>query len=209
MRFLRLMQWGGVLAVALLAACAPAVYTDAQLAARGAKEVSGVVVKQSRGSFVLRTDDGREATYRTGEMTQYLPVEFRSQEADRVRVAYRDVLERSGRTKFEVLQLEALEIAERNRQLPNPIVGPIVLLGPGSMKYSRLIAVRYAEGAEPLSIFIPIDFAATFEGGKQVTIDDWDKLVGREVAVTAERVPILRGNAMHYVAKRLDLHKAH
>ena len=138
-------------------------------------------------------------------MPQSPPAEFRSQEGDQVRVAYREVLERSGRTKLEVLRLEAVVIAEKNRQLPNPIVGTVLLIGPGSMKYSRLISVRYAAGMEPLAIFIPNDFTAIFSDDLPVTVDDWDKLVGSTVAVTARRVPILRGNAMNYVAERLEL----
>lgn len=205
MKKYRVKSWLMLLVVVLLSACAPAIYTETQLAERGARNVTGVVVKQSRGSFVLRTDAGTEATYRTGEMTQYLPADFRSQEGDRVRVAYREVLERSGRIKLEVLQLEAVVIAEKNRQLPNPIVGSVVLIGPGSMKYARLISVRYAEGAEPLSIFIPNEFTAVSREGQEVTISDWNSLVGTEVAVTAQRVPILRGNAMNYVAQRIEL----
>jgi hypothetical protein len=203
----RRLTCGGIalLAAALLAACAPAVYTPQQLTQLKAKETVGNVVKQSRGSFVLRSDDGREQIYRTGEMTQYLPADYRSQQDDKVRVAYREVLERSGRIKYEVLQLEALAIPERNRQLPNPIVGRIVAIGPGGYNYARQIAVRYSEAAEPLAIYLPNLDLVVLRGAQETFVSDWDSEIGREVSVTAKRIPILRGNAFLYVAQKIVL----
>lgn len=204
----RLCNLAIILLAALLAACAPAAYTPERLSQLGALEINGVVVKQSRGSFALRDDDGNERTFRTGEMTQYLPADYRSQEADRVRVAYQEVLGSSGRFRYVVLQLEALAVAEQNRQLPNPIVGTIVATRAGSISYARLIAVRYAETAEPLPIYLPLDGLVVLVGERPELISDWDQQVGRQVSITAERIPILRGNGLIYVAKKVVLSAA-
>jgi hypothetical protein len=193
-----------ILTFALLAACIPA-YTPEYLQQIGAKEDSGLVVKQSHGSFVLKTENGTETIFRTGQMTQYLPAKYRSGQGDSVRVAYHDVLERSGRVKHEVLQLEAITIAEQNRQLPNPIVGTVVATGHGSIDYSVRIAVRYRDDAEPLPIYLPISTVSVTRDGQPAAIAFWSSLVGSQVSVVAERIPIRRGNALIYVAKSIDV----
>lgn len=196
---------GTVLGLAVtLVACAPARYTPEELTRLGARESIGEVVKQSRGSFSLHAAGG-ERTFRTGEATEYLPADYRSQAGDRVRVVFREVLERSGRIKYEVLQLEALAIAAGNRQLPNPIVGRIVAIGAGSVGYARQIAVRYRDDAEPLPIYLPSEGLAVLRGEGAEEVFDWNRLIGSEVAVTAERVPIRRGNALIYVARTIVL----
>ena len=195
----------GIFALALLAACAPPVYTPERLRQIGALELRGAVSQQSRGSFVLKADDGSETIFRTGEMTQYLPENYRSQQDDVVRVAYHEVLERSGRVKHEVLQLEAIAVAAKNRQLPNPIVGTLVAVGPGGFNFSRQIAVRYSPEAEPVAIYLPGLDLIVLRKGKETSVSDWKELIGSEVAVTARRIPIVRGNALLYVGEKIVL----
>ena len=194
-----------ILVPVVLTACAPPQYSAADLASLQAKEVRGVVTKQSRGSFILKDSGGKEETYRTGQLTQYMPVEYRSQEGDEVRVAFKESLENTGRLKRSVLQLEALEVAPRNKQLANPIDGEVVATGHGSALYPSSFLLKRAGEEDSMPVYVAMQAKIVVDGKETQVVDgfSFSRLVGKQVKVTAERLPIFRGNAYIYVAQRI------
>lgn len=203
-----------LLFVFALVSCAPAQYSAADLARLGAKTVEGVVTKQSRGSFVLKDGSGTEKTYRTGQLTQYIPVDYHSQQGDKVRVVFQESWERSGDMKLAVLQLAAVKVAEQNRQLPNPIEGKVVAAGRGSSRYTASLLLKMPGRQNALPIYVSSKTKFEVHGGLKTlepingylyAADNFDvnTIVGEKARVTAKRIAILRGNAYIYVAERV------
>jgi len=193
-----------LLLVFSLAACTPSQYSAADLARLDAKEVKGMVTKQSRGSFILKDRTGEERTYRTGQLTQYIPVDYRSQKGDEVRVVFQKVWERSGHLKLAVLQLAVLKVAEQNKKLPNPITGTLVATGRGSVKYAASILLKMPGKTDALPIYVPWTVKIEAEGQSKGMNDfNLKRIVGKKVQVIADRTPISRGNAYIYVANRI------
>ena len=187
----------------LAAGCGPARYTKEDLGRLGAKEVTGVVVKPGQGSFVLKSDAGAEGTYRTQQKTQYMPEDYRSLEGDRVRVAYQEIMERSGRPKLAVLQLEALEIPEKNRPAASPVTGTVTFRD--THGYLHVRPDGAPEGAEPLILL----FRSTSVMEDKAVINTMTGIlsgtvaVGTRVRVDFVREPILRGNGYYYKIKTI------
>lgn len=193
-----------ILGLALVVGCVPRQYSQEDLASRGAKDVQGVVTKQSRGSFVLKDDFGGEQIYRTGELTQYIPVDYRSLEGDQVRVVFEEVWERSGRLKLAVLQLELVELAEENQPLASPVTGEIVAVDRGSAKFVKSILLKIADMEEALPIYVSPQAIIQLDGETRSAEEfAFENLVGRKVSVSAEREPIFRGNAYIYATKHI------
>ena len=195
--------WMVVLGLGILVAfgCGPARYDKADLADPKVKEIRGVVIKQSLGSIVLQDDGGMEKTLRTGECTQYIPDDYRSQQGDRVRVAFREVVGRSDVTKkiFAVLQLEALEIPDYNQPLPNPIEGVVLRYKYGSASHFRKMFIKLTGSEDEIPIYIHVK-AEINDHGKQweVNSSGLNKLIGKMVQVDGKRIPIARGNGYIY-----------
>jgi len=186
-----------------LLSCAPPHYSAEALAARHAQTSSGVVVKQSRGSFILREATGEEILFRTGELTEYIPPDYRSQQGDDVSVTYEEVRERSGRAKLAVLQLESLQVAAANLPLASPLTGTVVGIGKGSYRHAVSLLVR-PQGAETtVQVYIPRNCPVTLDRGvffDGTTDPGWSRLTGSTAEIALERVPIYRGNAYLYQA---------
>jgi hypothetical protein len=197
------------LTVLLLAAgCGPVRYAKEDLSRLGAKEVSGVIVKPSHGSFVLKSDAGVEETYRTQQKTQYIPEDYRSLEGDRVRVAYQEIMERTGRAKLAVLQLEALEIPAKNRPAPSPVTGTVTYAD--TRNYIHVRPDGAPGTSEPLVLLfrsassVLEDKTATPPISGVPTLAVWERLpVGTRVWVDFVREPILRGNGYYYRIKTI------
>lgn len=204
----RLLCLGGLLVV-LLAGCAPRRYTPEDLIWLRAKSIEGVVAKQSRGSFVLQEEAGQETTFRTGEMTQYIPEGYRSQQGDKVEVIYQEVQENPARVKLVVLQLKALTVAEQNKELANPIAGEFLGLGRGSMQYYRSFFLKIPQSSDPLHLYLvastPIEWDGKTWTADSLPAQTWEDAAGYPIEVTARRLPILRGNAYIYEAVRIVL----
>jgi len=177
----------------LLVSCGHPQYRPEDLAARDGKEIRGVVSKQGRGTFLLAGQDGVENKYCTGEMTQYLPEDYRSQEGDSVRVVFTESWENTGKLKRTVLQLEAVSIPEKNLARQE-IAGEIVAVGRGSARHSRSISVKSPADAEALPIYIP------FYTPVDTMLTANRDLVGKKVKVNLRRIPIYRGNGYIYEA---------
>ncbi|MBE0596088.1 MAG: hypothetical protein IH614_02320 [Desulfuromonadales bacterium] len=192
-----------------LAGCAQPHYTAEDLLWLRAKTVEGVVSTQSRGSFGIKDAAGEETIFRTGELTQYLPENYRSQPGDRVEVAYQEVRENSGRVKLAVLQLKALTIADANMPPTNPLQGTFLDLGRGSMQYYRSFFLQPPAGEEPLQIYLvastPIEWDGQTWTADSLPHQTWEEAIGYPVQVSVKRLPILRGNAYIYEASRLVL----
>ncbi len=187
-----------------LAACAPPQYSAADLARLEAKQISGVVTKQSLGSFVLTEDSGTEMTFRTGQLTQYLPGDYRSLAGDRVRVAYQESWERSGRMKLSVLQLEAVEIAPANRPPTAPLGGEVVAAGRGSALYASSFLLKLPGAEEAVPIYVSAATKIVADGVDTAAEGfDFGQIVGKKAQVTVERIPVVRGNGYILVARRL------
>lgn len=174
-----------------IVSCGLPQYTAYDLEAKGAKEIQGVVSKEGRGTFLLTDSTGVENKYCTGQMTQYIPPDYRSQEGDTVRVAFSESIERSGKTKRTVLQLESVAIPEKNKALPH-ISGEIVSTGRGSSRHSLSIVLRDIDGNDSFPIYIRAPSAANS------MLNYREDLVGKEISVDLRRVPIFRGNAYIY-----------
>jgi hypothetical protein len=193
----------------LAAGCGPARYTREDIKRLGAKEATGVIVKPSHGSFVMKNETGMEETYRTQQKTQYIPDDYRTLEGDRVRVAYQEIMERSGRAKLAVLQLEALDIPAKNRPAESPVAGTVTYTD--TRNYIHVRPDGAPEASEPLILLFrsassvledktatpPISYGAP-------TVAVWERLpVGTRVWVDFVREPILRGNGYYYRIKTI------
>ncbi|MBN1141348.1 MAG: hypothetical protein JXB25_06085 [Deltaproteobacteria bacterium] len=181
--------------------CGPARYDKEDLANQKVKEVRGVITKQSRGSFVLRDDQEKEITFRTGECTQYIPENYRSQMGDRVRVTFQEVCGRSDPAKkiLAVLQLEAVEIPDYNQPLPNPIEGEVLRVRRGSSVHSRSLVLKRPDAEKPLIVYVHNRAEIRIRGDlEEAATFNLESLVGKKLRVTAKPVPIFRGNAYIY-----------
>lgn len=190
--------WFLAVIVASLVACAPTQYSAEELARRKAQQIEGVVIQQSRGSFVLKDATGEEKIFRTGELTQYIPLDYRSLAGDTVRVTYQEVWEDSGKAKRAVLQLAPISIPDRNKPLPNPVQGEIVGIGKGSSRHSKSFLVKVPAQQDAIPIYIPF---GNIEAESLLTED----VIGARVEINSRRVPILRGNAYLYEAEKVSV----
>jgi hypothetical protein len=196
--------WILALSLCTLFGCAPVEYSAQDLALRGAKQIEGVVTKQSRGSFVLKDTAGEEKTFRTGELTQYMPPDYRSLDGDTVRVAYAESFQNSGKLKRSVLQLAPIHIPDKNKQLPNPIRGEIVRVGKGSAQHWNSLLVQIPGREDALPIYNPSYASIPIEiNGKPGPLPA--EIVGKHAEVIARRIPILRGNSYLYEAEKIAI----
>lgn len=183
----------------------PRHYTQDDLMRLNAKEVRGVVTKQSLGSFVLTDETGEEKTYRTGQVTQYIPVDYRSQEGDKVRLSIQEVWERSGRLKLTVLQLEALDVPEKNQFISKSFDGKIVSFGRSSISYIKSLLIKQAGEEEATVVYISSKTKVGLSGETYTSNQiNWDKSLNEEVQVTLKRVPVRRGNGYIFVAEEVS-----
>lgn len=186
-----------VVLVASLVGCAPAQYSTEELSRRNAQQIEGVVTEQSRGSFVLKDTTGEEKIFRTGELTQYIPPDYRSLAGDTVRVTYQEVWEDSGKVKRAVLQLAPISIPDKNRPLTNPIQGEIVSVGKGSSRHSKSFLLKVPSHQDAIPIYIPF--------GSEAETMSREDVIGAKVEVISRRVPIIRGNAYLYEAEKVSV----
>lgn len=191
-----------------LPACAPPHYTAADLATQNARYTEGTVVKQSRGSFILRDNAGAERTFRTGQLTQYIPENYRSLEGDRVKVSYKEIWESSGLAKLAVLQLQSLAVAPQNRPLENPLTGTIVGVGRGSSSHVASLIIRPQNSPSAVQVYLLFNGKVLLGKDSFFGSDpnpSWSRLVGYTAETNVERVPILRGNGYIYQTKAVLL----
>lgn len=196
--------------VLFLSSCAPAKYTEADLTAQYARFTEGIVVKQSLGSFILKDQAGEEMLFRTGELTQYIPENYRSLKGDTVKVAYKEIRQTYGREKRAVLQLHSVTVAPQNLPLANPLTGKIVDIGRGSMTHFASIIVKPDNSDLVFQVYILVnskvmlDDKPFFNG----TVDpEWSRLKGYFAKVEVERVPVLRGNGYIYQTSNIVVRK--
>jgi hypothetical protein len=182
----------------LLSACAAPHYRPADLANRNAKEVKGVVATQGRAIFMLTEDGGETNKYCTGEMTEYLPSGFRSQEGDQVRVVFVESWEKNGKLKRTVLQLEALGVAPGNEGLTE-ITGELISIGYGSFLYGKRVMVRQEGAQEAMVVYVKSSSPVA------PLLESRRDLVGRKIKIELQRVPIYRGNGYVYEAAQLQI----
>lgn len=187
-----------LLVALLLNACAAPHYRPEDLSGRKAREVKGMVARQGRATFMLAEEGGGENKYCTGEMTEYLPAGFRSQDGDRVRVVFVESWENNGKLKRTVLQLEALGLAPGNEGLAE-ITGELLSTGFGSYLYSKRLMVRREGAEEAMVVYVKSSspVAALLEARRD--------LVGRQVRIELKREPIYRGNGYVYEAAHLQV----
>ncbi len=182
---------------------APVVSSAQDLAQRGAKQIEGVVTKQSRGSFILKDAAGEEKTFRIGKRTQYLPADYRSLDGDTVRVGYVESFGNTGKLKRSVLQIAPIAIADKNQPLPNPIRGEIVRYGKASSHYWDSLLVQIPGQEDAIIIYLPNDTIPIEINGKPGTLPG--KVAGKRAEIVARRIPIKRGNAYLYEAEKVAI----
>jgi hypothetical protein len=195
--------WITALFLFTLLGCAPVEYSAQDLAQRGAKQVEGVVTKQSRGSFVLKDTAGEEKIFRTGELTQYMPPDYRSLDGDTVRVTYEESFQDSGKLKRSVLQLAPMHIPDKNKQWPNPIRGEIIRVGKGSVQHSNSLLMQLPGQQDATPIYIPFDKVLIEINGKPGALPA--EVTGKRAEITARRIPIYRGNGYLYEAEKITI----
>lgn len=186
------------LVVVSLFGCAPAQYSAEELSQRKAQQIEGVVTEQSRGSFVLKDAAGEEKIFRTGQLTQYIPPDYRSLAGDTVRVTYQEVWEASGKAKRAVLQLAPLSIPDKNKPLSNPVQGKVVSIGKGSSRHSKSFLLKVPDRQDAIPFYIR---SGNIEAESLVT----EEVIGAAVEIVSRRVPILRGNAYLYEAEKVSV----
>lgn len=190
----------------IFSGCVPRQYSPEDLQHLNAKKENGVVIQQSRGSFALITSTGEETTYRTGELTQYIPENYRSQEGDRVQVTYQEIWERSGRIKYAVLQLGAISVPDENKALANPLSGIIVSVNRGSAQYAKTILLKLPNREEALPLYVSPNTDLIIDGNIIPTENyNFAGLIDRNARIISSRKPIFRGNAYIYVIDKLEI----
>lgn len=202
-KFLILVMSILILALAMVG-CVKRDYSPADLKTLDAKKDRGIVIEQSLGSFILMNDSGKETLYRTGELTQYIPLGYRSQKDDQVRVVYQEIWESSGRVKKAVLQLEALTVPEKNKQLSSPVQGQILGVGRGSMRFSNVLLIKTSGNEEAIPLYV--SRSTTVKSSKKTDLAeklDLRSYTEKSAEVFFRREPIFRGNAYIYVAEEI------
>lgn len=190
-----------LLMVVLIASCSPANYSAQDLERLQAKSVYGEITTQSRGSFSLTDKSGDKKTYRTGERTQYIPQNYRSQKDDSVRISFREIRESSGRVKLVVLQLESINIPEKNMAPGKPLKGVIVSVERGSTRHAKSFFLKVDSSENAYRVYIPTGSKANIsvDGKPLDTVNSrWEELVGKKTEIKVVHAPILRGNGYIY-----------
>ncbi len=188
-----------------LSGCGPRHYTPQQLNNIGAKTVEGYVSLQSLGGFVLTDQAAQEISFRTGEMTQYIPEGYRSQKNDVVKVTFTETPTNSGEVKRTVLQLESLKVPDENRLPSEFIEGVLVSKYRSSFRYVTSFYLRTESDKDPYVIFISNSESKVIVDGKPVETAyfNFDKILNKKVQVNLSYRPILRGNAYIILATNL------
>lgn len=186
-------------------ACGMPQYTKEDLSRMGVKETTGVVAKGSRGYFLL-AGDAEERLFRTWQKTQYIPESYRPLDGDRIRVAYQEILARSGRAKLAVMQLEALEVAAANQPLVGPVTGTLVQRS--QMFDIYVLPEGAGPGEKPLVFRVRPDAEVKLKTPRTMGTPDAQTLsdlipLNAKVWVDFTREPILRGNGYYYKVKAL------
>lgn len=183
-------------------------YKLEDLKALNTKEVQGTIVKQGRGYFILKDESGSEETYRTGRITQYIPANYIPLEGDKVRAAIQEVwkyLDRPVVYKKVVYQVEPLQVAEKNKPIPNPVKGTITGLGPDAGSYSECLMLDIWEES-PLIMHVSLWETEVDVYGKKTTAEyiNWRASIGKKVEIIAKREAVRRLNGYIYVAEKIN-----
>ncbi|MEN8140133.1 MAG: hypothetical protein ABFR97_02815 [Thermodesulfobacteriota bacterium] len=158
-------------------------------AADGDQTAIGVVSKSGRGSFILRTEAGKEKTFNTGRGTKYEPANFRAREGDKVQVTFYDKAHRD-RTIQAVSKLKLLKLNPNFKEPANPAMGTIK-----------------EAGRRAFNIYIPeIKKSWKFEiaRGWKKTPKDWTPAADEKVKVTYKKVPSRWSGGVVYQIKTLE-----
>lgn len=192
-----------------LSACGgPRQYTQADLQKLDTKEVYGTVIKQARGYFILKHDSGNEELYRTGRVTQYIPPNYIPQEGDKVRAAIQEIWKNPDRQvvdKRVVFQVEPLQVAEKNKPIPNPIKGRIKGFEPDAGGYSRSLLLDISE-EKPLVMHLSAWETKVEVYGRTTTAKNinWKASIDKDVEVIARREAVRRTNGYIYLAEKIN-----
>jgi len=152
--------------------------------------IEGVILHNSPGSFILRSDNGQEAKYNTGRETRFVPADFRSRNGDQVKVTYymKDLRDQ---TVAAVSELELVAANTGRREPGNPASGTVVEIG---KKFYQ--------------IFVPvINDTVRFDTarGLSYTPSDWKPSAGQKVKVSYNLVPARWGNYYVYEITSFEL----
>ncbi|MDH3973895.1 MAG: hypothetical protein OEV42_06410 [Deltaproteobacteria bacterium] len=196
------------LSFVILFACGPRHYTQEDLKELNTKEVQGIIVEQKRGYFVLKDEAGQEKIYRTGRVTQYIPRNYVPQAGDSVRASIQEVLkylERPQVDKRVVYQVEALQVAEENKAIPNPIKGRITGFAPDAGGYSRSLFLDIS-AESPLIMHISsweteVDVYGRTGFAKNI---NWKASIDKDVEIIAKREPARWRSGYIYVAEKVS-----
>ena len=196
------------IAILLIACGGSRQYTQEDLEKLNTKKVQGTIVKNARGYFVMKGESGKEDIYRTGRVTQYIPTNYIPLEGDLVKTSIQEVwkyLDRPVVDKRVVYQVEALQLAEKNKPLSNPIKGIIKGFGPESRGYSRSLLIDISEDS-PLIMHVSSWATKVHVYGKSTLAENiiWSASVDKEVEVIAKREAVRRQSGYIYVAEKIS-----
>ena len=111
-----------------------------------------------------------------------------------MRVSYVESRKKKGVPKRIVMQLEALEIPERNRALTE-ITGKIIAFNSETFLYSERISIKASPKERPLRVYIRDESLAEYR------LDSKARVIYRRVTVKLRRLPMFRGNGYVYKAE--------
>ncbi|MBE0598309.1 MAG: hypothetical protein IH614_13660, partial [Desulfuromonadales bacterium] len=183
--------------VTVLFGCSPPVhYTAEELADRGVNWEQGVVTEQTQWKLTLLTESSALKTFETSGATQYLPESYRSMIGDVIRVAYQGIWLESGRVRLSVLQLQSVEVPDKNSALPGHVFGRVVGLGQRSAVYGVPVLLQVEGSDFAIPVYLPDNQKILFNQGPFARDSgELGVLVGNRAEVTMRRIPAVKGNS--------------
>lgn len=170
----------------------------------GATTATGVITKQSSGSFIFKSDEGEELRVLTGRVTQFIPPTYRSALGDEVGVTYTTSPKSDDSFVLIAYQLESIKVNPDNTPPESPLTCTLKMNKNGWL-------YLHPEGAPKKSpgIVVKIRSDSTFTDGDTSTsyYDFRPVQPGQKMTVSFVQLPRTVGNGYYLKLINADMHK--
>jgi len=183
-------------------------YDAGEIANFATGKTSGVITKQSRGSFMLKEASGEERRFETMRATSFVPAQYRTQEGDKVEVVYQELWKDTSGPGFRVMQVKSIEAAPDNEIFKNPLKGEIVSMAGGSAQYVTSVILKLSDKNVGVQVYLPRSMISFGKDKKRIFPNEiaWDLAVGKKAKIQAHKAPMNIGNSYVYVVDEIEVY---